>query len=193
METKAASDTPASRLIPEVGTGATAQPAAAETELWSGRTSWKHYAGRVSLWIVANILFSVLMGWLASAKQWFETSTVIWTVLAAVFVSALIFIIPVFLRIISRRYRLTSQRLFIERGILSQTIDQTELIRVDDVRVEKSLMDRIFGLGTVSLMSTDVSDRVVVIEGVGNAERVAEAVRTNMRTQRGKALFVETL
>jgi len=193
MEVKAASDIPASRLSPEGGAAATAQPTPPETELWTGRTSWKHYAGRITLWVVGNILFSVLMGWLTSAKQWFELSTVIWTVLGVVVVSGLIFIIPVFLRIISRRYRLTSQRLFIERGILSQTIDQTELIRVDDVRLEKTLIDRVFGLGTVSLLSTDVSDRLVVIEGVESAEKVAEAVRTNMRSQRSKALFVETL
>jgi hypothetical protein len=45
----------------------------------------------------------------------------------------------------------------------------------------------------VSLLSTDVSDRLVVIEGIDNADQVAEAVRTNMRAQRGKALFVENL
>ncbi len=193
METNAVSETPSSRLAPEAGAAATPQPAPPETELWTGRTSWKHYAGRVSLWVVANILFAALIGWLASEKKWFELTGVIWTVLGGVFVSGLIFIIPVFLRIISRRYRLTSQRLFIERGILSQTIDQTELIRVDDVRVEKTLIDRIFGVGTVTLLSTDVSDRLVVIEGIDNAEKVAEAVRTNMRSQRGKALFVENL
>jgi len=193
METVTPSETPSSKLAPEAGAAATAQPGPPETELWTGRTSWKHYAGRVSLWIVANVLFAALIGWLASARKWFELPGVIWIVLGGVFVSGLIFIIPVFLRIISRRYRLTSQRLFIERGILSQTIDQTELIRVDDVRLEKTLIDRVFGLGTVSLLSTDVSDRLVVIEGIDNAEKVAEAVRTNMRTQRGKALFVENL
>jgi len=193
METETPSETPSSRLAPEAGAAATTQPGPPETELWTGRTSWKHYAGRVSLWIVANVLFAALIGWLASARKWFELPGVIWIVLGGVFVSGLIFIIPVFLRIISRRYRLTSQRLFIERGILNQTIDQTELIRVDDVRLEKTLIDRVFGLGTVSLLSTDVTDRLVVIEGIDNADRVAEAVRTNMRTQRGKALFVENL
>ena len=193
METNAVSETPSSRLGPEAGAAATAQPAPPESELWTGRTSWKHHAGRVGLWIVANVLFAALIGWLASAKKWFGLSGVIWTVLAGIVVSALIFIIPVFLRIISRRYRLTSQRIFIERGILSQTIDQTELIRVDDVRVEKTLLDRVFGVGTVSLLSTDVSDRLMVIEGIDKAEKVAEAVRTNMRAQRGKALFVENL
>jgi len=192
MEIKAASDIPASKLAPEAGAATTAQPTPPEAELWTGRTSWKHYAGRVSLWIVANVLFAALIGWLASTRKW-ELSWVIWTVLGGVLVSGLILLIPVFLRIISRRYRLTSQRLFIERGILSQTIDQTELIRVDDVRVEKTFLDRVFGVGTVSLLSTDVSDRLVVIEGIDNAERVAEAVRSNMRTQRGKALFVENL
>ncbi len=191
METNASPNVPAAP--PTLAPASPAQPPAPETELWTGRTSWKHYAGRVSLWVVANVLFAALIGWLASAKKWFELSGVIYTVLGGVLVSALIFIIPVFLRIISRRYRLTSQRLFIERGILSQTIDQTELIRVDDVRVEKTFIDRVFGVGTVSLLSTDVSDRLVVIEGIDNAERVAEAVRTNMRTQRGKALFVENI
>lgn len=193
METNAVSETPSSRLVPEAGAAATAQPAPPESELWTGRTSWKHHAGRVGLWIVANVLFAALIGWLASAKKWFGLSGVIYTVLGGVAVSALIFVIPVFLRIMSRRYRLTSQRIFIERGILSQTIDQTELIRVDDVRVEKTLLDRVFGVGTVSLLSTDVSDRLMVIEGIDNAEKVAEAVRTNMRAQRGKALFVENL
>jgi len=194
METNTPSNVPtASPTLEPMPASATAQPGPPETELWTGRTSWKHYAGRVSLWVVANVLFAALIGWLASAKKWFELSSVIWTILAVVLVSGLIFIIPVFLRIISRRYRLTSQRLFIERGILSQTIDQTELIRVDDVRLEKTLIDRVFGLGTISLLSTDVSDRLVVIEGIDNADKVAEAVRTNMRSQRGKALFVENL
>jgi len=193
METNAPSNVPTTRPTLEPTPASATQPAPPETELWSGRTSWKHYAGRVGLWIVGNVLFAALIVWLASAKKWFGLAGVIYTVLAGVAVSGLIFIIPVFLRIISRRYRLTSQRLFIERGILSQTIDQTELIRVDDVRVEKTLLDRVFGLGTVSLLSTDVSDRLVVIEGIDNADKVAEAVRTNMRAQRGKALFVENL
>jgi len=193
MEVKASSDTPTSKFAPEAGAAGTTQPATPETELWSGRTSWKHYAGRMSLWVVANILFAALIGWIASVQKWSGLAWVIALVLACVVVSALIFIVPIFFRIISRRYRLTSQRLFIERGILSQTIDQTELIRVDDVRLEKTLLDRVFGVGTVSLLSTDVSDRLVVIEGIANAEKVAESVRTNMRTLRGKALFVENL
>ena len=194
MEVKAASETPApTRTASQVPAAAAAQPPTPETEVWAGRTSWKHYAGRLSAWVVGNLLFAVLVGWIASAKTWLALSGAIWTVLVVVLVSGVIFILPVFIGIIGRRYRLTSQRLFIERGILNQTIDQTELIRIDDVRVQKTLFDRVFGLGTVSLLSTDLSDREVVIEGVCNADRVAEVVRANTRTQRGKAFFVENL
>jgi membrane protein YdbS with pleckstrin-like domain len=194
MEVKAVSETPAPpRTASPAPAAATAQPPTPETEVWAGRTSWKHYAGRLSAWIVGNLLFAVLVGWIASARTWLALSGAIWTVLVVVLVSGVIFILPVFIGIIGRRYRLTSQRLFIEQGILNQTIDQTELIRIDDVRVQKTLLDRVFGLGTVSLLSTDLSDRGVVIEGVCNADRVAEAVRANTRTQRGKAFYVENL
>ncbi len=194
MEIKPASETPAPpRAASQAPAAATAQPPTPETEVWAGRTSWKHYAGRLCAWIVGNLLFAVLVGWIASAKTWLALSGAIWTVLVVVLVSGAIFILPVFIGIIGRRYRLTSQRLFIERGILNQTIDQTELIRIDDVRVQKTLLDRVFGLGTVSLLSTDLSDRQVVIEGVCDADRVAEAVRANTRAQRGKAFYVENL
>jgi hypothetical protein len=108
METETPSETPSSKLAPEAGAAATAQPGPPETELWTGRTSWKHYAGRVSLWVVANVLFAALIGWLASAKRWFDLSGVIYTVLVVVLVSGVIFILPLFISNIARRYRLTS-------------------------------------------------------------------------------------
>jgi uncharacterized membrane protein YdbT with pleckstrin-like domain len=94
---------------------------------------------------------------------------------------------------LSTRYRLTNQRIFIDRGILSQAIDQTELIRVDDVRVFKSFVDRVMGLGTVELLTTDSTEKKVIIEGIGEPDRVAETVRTHMKRLRKKAMFVESL
>jgi len=81
----------------------------------------------------------------------------------------------------------------LERGILSQTIDQTELIRVDDVRVRKSLLDRVFGLGDVEITSTDASDRLVVLEGIRDPDQVAEDIRSRMRSLRKSSLFIENL
>ena len=41
---------------------------------------------------------------------------------------------------------------------------------MDDVRVRKNLVDRLFGLGSVEVLSTDVSDRSVVLPGIRKAD-----------------------
>ena len=57
----------------------------------------------------------------------------------------------------------------------------------------KSVTDRLFGLGTVAILTTDASDRELRIEGITQPEHVAESIRGRMRTMRQKSLFVERL
>lgn len=167
--------------------------AGAESDLWVGRTHWKHYAGRLALWALGNVLVAIVVGWLAAEADGLGTRGAVGIIVLVLVISGLFIVGRVVLHIMGHRYRLTTQRLFIERGILSQTIDQTELIRVDDVRVHKSLSDRLFGLGSVAILSTDASDREIRIDGIAGPDRVAEALRTRMRSMRRKSLFVENL
>jgi len=164
-----------------------------EMVLWAGRTHWRHYVGRIILWILGNLLASVLVGWLTSRVDWLTSGGAVWIVLGVVFVSGGLVLGRVALRVMGTYFRLTTQRLFIERGILSRTIDQLELTRIDDVRVYQTLLDRMFDIGSITLLTTDVTDRVVTIDGVRDPGRVSEAVRQQMRALRGKSLFVETL
>ena len=179
-------------LVVPGGDGAALDPRG-EEELWVGRTHWKHYAGRLILWLAANVAVAVLAALAASRFEWLSAAGACWVVAAVLFLSGIVVVGRVVLIIVGRRYRVTSQRLFIENGILSQTVDQTELIRVDDVRIHKSLLDRILGIGTVSILSTDSSDREVTLIGEARPEQVAEAIRKNMRSLRQKSLFVENL
>lgn len=165
----------------------------AESEVWVGRTHWKHYAGRLALWLLGNVLVAIVVGWLAVGTDRLGARGALGIIVGVVVISGVPIVGRVVLRILGHRYRLTSQRLFVERGILSQTIDQTELIRVDDVRVHKSLSDRLFGLGSVAILSTDATDREIVIDGIADPDHVAEALRTRMRTMRRKSLFIENL
>jgi hypothetical protein len=43
------------------------------------------------------------------------------------------------------------------------------------------------------VLSTDVSDGVIVIEGIARADHVAETIRDRMRALRRQSLFVENL
>jgi len=169
------------------------QDPSAEKEIWAGRTHWKHYAGRLILWVAGNIALVVVVAWLASRADWLTAAAATWIILAVFAVSGILIVGRVAYKVLDHRYRLTTQRIFIARGILSQTVDQTELIRVDDVRLHKSFMDRILGLGTVTILSTDTSNSQLVIEGIADAEKVAEAIRTRMRAMRQKSLFIENL
>ena len=161
----------------------------AEEDLWQGRTSWKHFTD----------LILVAGGWsLAAAFVWFQaspkTSAAIGWVAFGVSALGWFYVLGrILFAMLNYRYRLTTQRIFIEKGILGRTIDQTELIRVDDLRIHKSFLNRVMGLGTVEIFSTDASDRRVLILGIENPEELADSVRERMRRLRQRSLFVESL
>jgi uncharacterized membrane protein YdbT with pleckstrin-like domain len=96
---------------------------------------------------------------------------------------------------INLRYWLTTDRLFIRRGILRRTTDQTELIRVDDIRVHQGIIDRVFGIGNVEVdCESDITDAKLVLAGVDDPTHVAELVRTGMqKLRRARGVFVEKL
>ncbi|MBN1513166.1 MAG: PH domain-containing protein [Phycisphaerae bacterium] len=168
---------------------AAASPKAPEHDLWAGRTHWLHHAGGIGLWLAAAILYALLItriDALSGAAAWYVAGIPI--LLSALFLGGWLL-----LRIYGSRYRVTDERLFLDRGILRLTIDQTELIRVDDVRVHKTVVDRLFGLGSVEVLSTDASHHSVTLCGIRGADHVAEIIRTRMRTLRGKSLFIENL
>lgn len=163
-----------------------------EQDLWSGRMHWQNAIGRVMLWLLLN-LGLVVAAYYAPQNSWLTQSRVWWIIAGFFVITTISMWGGVIVRILQTRYRLTSQRLFIEKGILSRTMDQTELIRVDDVRMQQSFINRIFNVGTVLMMTTDVTDRAVSIVGIKNPVRVTELIRQQMRTLRGRTLFVENV
>ncbi|MCH8913270.1 MAG: PH domain-containing protein [Planctomycetes bacterium] len=156
-----------------------------EEDLWQGRSSWKFYAD----------LILVAAGWTVIAGiVWFTTPRWLGWIVVFMALAGWVYVAGrVAHGMLNYHYRLTTQRLFIERGVLSRTIDQAELIRIDDVRIHKSLMNRMTGVGSVELFSTDASDRQVTIWGVEKPEELAESIRDHMRRLRQRSLFVESL
>ena len=54
-------------------------------------------------------------------------------------------------------YELTNDRLFVESGFLNKKEDEVRLYRILDLELNRSLGQRIFGMGTIKVSSSDRS------------------------------------
>lgn len=66
------------------------------------------------------------------------------------------------------RYALSEDRLFLSVGFLSIKDDEMLLYRVRDITVSRSLWQRMFGVGTITIQSSDKSQPVLVLKNIKN-------------------------
>ncbi|MCA9713066.1 MAG: PH domain-containing protein, partial [Myxococcales bacterium] len=95
-----------------------------------------------------------------------------------------------YLRQVTTKYKLSSRRIETEVGILLKKVDSLELWRVLDVRYEQSLIDRIFGIAKIELISTDQTDKQLVMHGLPNHRELFEKLRDAVQyaRQRGRPM-----
>ena len=74
------------------------------------------------------------------------------------------------------KYSLSDDRLFMEKGLFTTTLDEVQLYRVRDVRVVRTLGQKIFGVGTVHLISSDKSCPDLPLESIKNSVDVKETI-----------------
>lgn len=81
-------------------------------------------------------------------------------------------------------YRLTSNRLFINSGLLTQTQDEVRLYRITDVSLSRTLIQRIFGLSTIHCNSSDKTLGNFDIINVKDGENVKELLSQSVEEER---------
>ena len=72
------------------------------------------------------------------------------------------------------RYSLTEDRLFLSIGFLSIKDDEVLLYRVRDINTSRTFGQRLFGVGTVTVMSSDKSMPTLVMKNIKNPMAVKE-------------------
>ena len=74
------------------------------------------------------------------------------------------------------RYALSEDRLFLSVGCLSIRDDEVLLYRVRDIDTARSFWQRIFGVGTVTVMSSDKTMPNLVLQNVKDPVAVKEMI-----------------
>ena len=152
----------------------------AKRELFQGRAA---HASRIGTHLLCDtmIVGAIVLAILAvKAGHRHEASlaTVEYVFAALLVTVAVIGHLVAIVKVASVRYRITDARIEVERGLLSKKIDNLELFRVKDLRFRQGLLQRMMGLGSIELDSSDVSDAgVESLEGLPGARALFDELR----------------
>jgi len=92
----------------------------------------------------------------SSTARWLVGSFAGWGTLLLCLVGVGLVLLGVrWLRNRTTAFEVTDQRLIVSRGVLFRTVDEIELYRVKDVRLEYSLLNGVADIGTITLTATD--------------------------------------
>ena len=78
------------------------------------------------------------------------------------------------------RYQMSEDRLFISEGFLNIKDDEVLLYRVRDIDTRRSLCQRLFGVGTVTVLSSDKTMPTLVLKNVKDPLMVKELIHNQV-------------
>lgn len=116
----------------------------------------------------------------SSTNRWLLGSFTGWlTILSCVIGVGLVVIAVRWLQNMAASYEITDQRLIVKRGLLLKSIDEIELYRIKDVRVDFSLVNQLADIGTITITSSDrtTGNTSFVLRDVPAARERREGIR----------------
>ena len=128
------------------------------------------------LLFVAGILLAIL-GTMGLGLYWLVLS-----------VAALGIFVWRWLENFASKFEVTEERLIIRRGIIAKSVDEIELYRIKDIRIDFSLINQIAGIGRLYISSSDETTRDgdLVIAGIERAQERRETLRRLVDAARQK-------
>lgn len=74
------------------------------------------------------------------------------------------------------KYVVDNDRLYISKGLLTTTVDEILLYRILDIKMSRTLGQKLFGVGTIHLYSADRTDRHLDLISVKNPNEVRRTI-----------------
>ena len=146
-----------------------------ERIVFEGRPIWRSIISFYITGFIGSVVIGVVVALITSTT----TGVLVFLALFA------LDILVGFIRRVSTKYTITTQRLRIERGILAKHVQQTRIERVQNVNTNQTVVSRILRVGTVDFDTAGTDDSEFRFVGISSPSQVAAAVD---RAQREAAL-----
>ena len=168
----------------DLGAFAATKDAEVEKDLYAGHPAMIYSIGQVLPFLAA--IAAVVIAVIANAPAGYIA-------LGFVLLVAIV-CLYYYLKSASTHYQITTQRIKLERGLLSKVQESLELFRIDHFELRKPLGMRLVGQCGLHLFSSDAELGNFYIYGVPNLEALADTLRTcqlRERSRRGLTTFVK--
>jgi uncharacterized membrane protein YdbT with pleckstrin-like domain len=148
-----------------------------EEVVFEGHPSWRallsFYLGGVAAAVAVGVVVALI--------------GTVWTGVAVGAALVALLLVFGFVKRMSTTYLVSTQRLYIRRGLLSKRMQQTRIDRVQNVNTDQSLRERLLRVGTVDFDTAGSDDSEFRFVGIANPSQVVAAVD---RAQRDAAAEV---
>jgi uncharacterized membrane protein YdbT with pleckstrin-like domain len=169
------------------------QPPVREETLWQGSPSATLLAGQIAAILVVLIGIPLLTRFFASTIPDLEKASDMirfgWIATAIIVTIQLIVLIAAWIKLRSTMYRVTNQRVLVEQGVFAKTVDEIDLRYVDDSAFTQSLVERMLGIGSVTLVSSDKTSPRYVLRSIKDPRGVRETIRAQAYQSSQRQIF----
>lgn len=90
-------------------------------------------------------------------------------------------------------YTVKEDNITINTGFLNKEENDCYMYKVQDVTLKTSLLERIFGLGTITCYTGDNTDKQLVLEHIKNSKQVKQFIIEQSEKERRKRRTMNTL
>ncbi len=171
----------------------TGPPPAAEETLWRGSPSWLLLLGKI-LWLAIVAIVLPLLLHYASGSFLPDPQIVkwLWFAVAAVILWRIFTVLMAFARIRATVYTVTSQRVIIETGLAEKRVEDIDLRYIDETHFHQRLLDRMLGIGDVTIVSSDKVAPQYVLRGIPNPRTLRELILSKAYEVSQRQLFTRS-
>ena len=169
-----------------------------EETLWHGSPSWLLLLGKIIKLALVAILMPLALyygyDWLVPHSATLQAKHDVifrwgWLIIAAVLLWRIVVVLIAYARIRTTMYTVTNQRVIIETGIVEKKVEDIDLRYIDDTQFRQRIIERMLGIGNVSIISSDKVAPNYILRGIPGPRSLRELIRTNAYQVSQRQLF----